>query len=316
MRQLYITLVSFILLMPGRIEGGTFSDSSAHPHLIKAHESYMNGDLYTMALSIKKLLQDPEADLYLRSNAMDLLNRVMNLIKPRALPVDWRLPPKIRDLELVTRVDQKLEGVDYSVILQGSSLKGSRPLQISLKRSSGEVILDLNHHIGEMDHSRGTHPGSDNFRIFRSLEQRLPHGLYSLNIKLASGEDISAWFVITPGQKRQDPKSLVRRLKESRSQAKNKVSYFKMSTIFPDGTTVVKREELYLQGDDSKSEKDRKKSYQRAFEKKILEMNQRKSSDEEVVSESEEILRLNQKEVHRFGELTVRKELSTEVSME
>jgi hypothetical protein len=246
----------------------------------KAHSDYLEGDFRSVVQTVKRILELLPSNPYIVENALELLERTRGLLGKKALPVDWKLPSGCEALELIERRKVSAQSEEKSLEFLGIISSGNRIKKLRVFSHPNHPVLDMEADLGNYEEeSLLDRPGYSRFRLGRSLKLALKPGLYGFEIGMEGAREMRGWFIL--GQGNSFPKD--QREKPTRILASER----------------------------------RLSLYQRALEQKILVLtSQRVQSFNPGLKEDalENIIHINQQDAYYFGELLIRKVLTSEVS--
>jgi len=306
MRKSLLFIFSLLFVSPGFC-AGAFMDSRLNSDLREAHEAYIMRDFKRMALRLKALFEN-QSDEYSRNNGLELLDRAQGLLGSRPLPVDWSLPAEVKRLELVLTTSMAPDGTEHTLSLQGLSLLEGKPVSLRLFPQNGAPLLDLEASIGQIETKTVGHATElVQFRLSKRLPALPTQGLYWLQMKLSNQKFIEAWALLSHRLRRQE---IQFRRNKLVSKSFNPGTQEESSSPIQVTPVESVREEAELNSP--------VKAYLDAAERKILEMKKRSKPISGGSSEpaGHNVLRLNHKDVQRFGDLVIRRETSTEVYLD
>jgi hypothetical protein len=198
MKHLIRKLLTLFWLVPLAVAaatpGGWFDPSQISTPLREAHEAYLNGDMRSMALDLKEVLQS--GDSLSQSNALALVEEAYKSSKGQ-LPTDWSFPKEVSDVRFALKHYGRPDGDNYALTLSGTVPMKGLLKQLQIMRYPDQTVLDLDSNRG------GTFEESNegdvvHFELEGSrTSQPPPEGLYLINLTLTNGDSAHGWFILS-----------------------------------------------------------------------------------------------------------------------
>lgn len=306
--RIYLSFLTIQLIWVSNLLAmDAFLDSKLNSDLRDAHEAYIVRDFKRMALRLRSLFENG-ADEYSKNNGLELLDRAQGLLGSRPLPVDWSLPAEIKRMELVLSTSMAPEGTEHSISLQGLTLEEGQPVSLRFFPHNGSPLLDLEGALGQVEIKTVGHATElVHFKLSRRFTNLPSQGLYWLQMKLKNHKNIEGWALLSHRLRTQE-------IQYRRNNLPPKV-------FNPDDQTD-KGSKIQITPTETKAEESELnapvKAYLDAAERKIIEIKKgsKQSSSGSTEHSGHNVLRLNHKDIQRFGDLVIRRETSTEVYLD
>jgi hypothetical protein len=296
---------------------GRFENPWISQKLGLAHHYYLEGKFQEFSLMVKSILET-SSDSFERRNVLDLLNQVQENLGGGSLPVDWTLPSEFSSLEMRTLKNSNPRYTEHLVELEAAIPDSVEVEGFKLIPRGGTPILDYAGGIGEVQRLKDPQKkGWVRWNLSRSGNNPLPEGLYEIQAKLKGKEALNGWFILTEGRGQTDPSLLARKS----SWGHTRVEFFQVSGHgAPKISTFVSHREVFTQSQPVFPLEERlTEMYRKAVEREILVVDPVRSQSWKTPSPyggEGRILQLNHRRVHRFGDLILRQQVSSEVHLD
>lgn len=163
--------------------------------LDNAHEAYVKGDFAKLTTEIREALK--EQDAVVTRNALALLAKAYEVRGGAGLPVDWKLPPEIREMKVAVSRVHSPQSDEYGIEIRGAQTEKGMIRQLQLVRYPDHVVLDKQRGVGEwteeLDPDNGPEYELDGARSAGPV----PEGLYLVNLELKTGAVTRGWVIVS-----------------------------------------------------------------------------------------------------------------------
>jgi len=152
--------------------------------------------LERMTTLMKNALINNPDDPLIRDNVLALYDQAYATLKSHQLTPDWHLPVEIRDMNITVR--RTLEDrVQYSIVVRASTHQPKIIKQFQIVRYPDQVLIDKEAGIGKWQENADARKSQYGFGIESNLSpEKIPTGLYLLNIELDDGNKTQGWFLV------------------------------------------------------------------------------------------------------------------------
>lgn len=305
----------FTVLIYGSVYGaGRFENPWISERLGLAHYYYLEGKFDEFSKMMKEILMSTSGDSLERRNILDLFRQVQAQLGESPVPVDWKLPSQILDLEFKTSENSNPRYTEHVAELSFQSDPDFSLEVLKVAPFKGQPILDYEGRIGELERvESSTGSGAVKWNFSRYCNAELGEGLYEIQLGFQGGEPLSAWFVLTKPRRRGNPSLLARRSSWTRSSFE--VFQFSSRGV-PIISTLIRRRDIlgrrgpsdffaaHIPGGEFVGNGAMEATMKRHF---LEGSNQGNGA---------EVLHLDQDRTHRFGDLIIRHQIHSEVPLD
>ena len=284
------------------------SSSNINSDIRLVHEAFLGGDLRTMAIKVRDLLKIGKLSVYEKKNILSLVNRTHGILGSSSIPTDWYIPSDIKDLTITIQTLIDPSGTSHQLVMEGliNSDKDLKGLQII--DSKNVALLDTKDHDSQWGFVEVNKSNRLKFTAKTDLHRVLEQGLYFFKLDI-SQQPFQGWFIYTESKVKS---------RDNLTQRANRTSVFQLSTTDFTGQRIADHQMILK----TKSETSNESDYQvmrDAANRKILVMKRREEFATkdyikmQSADQSPNVLRLNHNTKYKFGDLTIRRLIATEV---
>lgn len=308
------TLAVFIfltLISVSRVAYATnqnISSSNINSEIRLVHEAFLGGNLRIMSIKVRDLLKLDSLSVYEKKNILSLINRSHGILGSSSIPTDWQIPQEIKDLTITMQTLIDPSGTSHQLVMEGMINRDKDLTGVQIMNSKNLVLLDTKDHDSQWGFIEISNDKRLKFTAKTDLHSALEQGLYFFKLNLVD-KPFQGWFIYTESKVKS---------RNNLTQRANRTSVFQLSTTDSAGQRI-ENHQIVVKTQSMKSSESDYQVMRDAANRKILVMKRREefASKDYIKMQSEDqspnVLRLNHNTKHRFGDLTIRRLIATEV---